>query len=99
MPLCFPLNRHMVCGSLPLRTPPVRACYALFLAGAVVVALPPRCIGQTDTTPDPKSTRLNSSHSQISYAVFWLKKNDLRLPQIMLIIETSCDFVVATIPT
>src|SRR2546427_8520991 len=26
------------------------------------------------TTPDRKSTRLNSSHSQISYAVFCLKK-------------------------
>src|SRR2546430_8382577 len=28
---------------------------------------------------DRKSTRLNSSHSQISYAVFCLKKNQLRL--------------------
>src|SRR2546427_6769680 len=27
-----------------------------------------------DTTQDRKSTRLNSSHSQISYAVFCLKK-------------------------
>src|SRR5438270_8574037 len=27
--------------------------------------------------PDRKSTRLNSSHSQISYAVFWLKKKSL----------------------
>src|SRR2546430_13710537 len=27
--------------------------------------------------PDRKSTRLNSSHSQISYAVFCLKKNKL----------------------
>src|SRR2546427_6845592 len=33
---------------------------------------------------DRKSTRLNSSHSQISYAVFCLKKkkkNELRLPR------------------
>src|SRR2546427_9363540 len=29
---------------------------------------------RTDTTRDRKSTRLNSSHSQISYAVFCLKK-------------------------
>src|SRR6201993_5355825 len=29
---------------------------------------------------DRKSTRLNSSHSQISYAVFCLKKNDLSSP-------------------
>src|SRR2546430_6055002 len=28
----------------------------------------------TSTNPDRKSTRLNSSHSQISYAVFCLKK-------------------------
>src|SRR5688572_32585771 len=28
----------------------------------------------TDARPDRKSTRLNSSHSQISYAVFCLKK-------------------------
>src|SRR3712207_8684577 len=27
------------------------------------------------TTPDRKSTRLNSSHANISYAVFWLQKN------------------------
>src|SRR2546427_8609866 len=31
---------------------------------------PPRC----ECGPDRKSTRLNSSHSQISYAVFCLKK-------------------------
>src|SRR2546427_7357721 len=29
---------------------------------------------------DRKSTRLNSSHSQISYAVFCLKKKKLKLP-------------------
>src|SRR2546430_7327778 len=35
---------------------------------------------QTDTT-DRKSTRLNSSHSQISYAVFCLKKQNRFLQQ------------------
>src|SRR2546430_15428156 len=30
--------------------------------------------GRHQTQPDRKSTRLNSSHSQISYAVFCLKK-------------------------
>src|SRR2546427_7779937 len=30
---------------------------------------------------DRKSTRLNSSHSQISYAVFCLKKKKIRLPE------------------
>src|SRR2546429_7201833 len=31
------------------------------------------------TTRDRKSTRLNSSHGYISYAVFCLKKNNIRL--------------------
>src|SRR2546430_5555772 len=31
-------------------------------------------VGSRSTTSDRKSTRLNSSHSQISYAVFCLKK-------------------------
>src|SRR2546430_3451914 len=34
--------------------------------------------------PDRKSTRLNSSHSQISYAVFCLKKNKVLLDGIPL---------------
>src|SRR5688572_31555110 len=33
-----------------------------------------RCGGRTCSRSDRKSTRLNSSHSQISYAVFCLKK-------------------------
>src|SRR5688572_31360779 len=33
-----------------------------------------RLIGQRHEAEDRKSTRLNSSHSQISYAVFCLKK-------------------------
>src|SRR2546430_12155514 len=32
-----------------------------------------------DALPDRKSTRLNSSHSQISYAVFCLKKKKITL--------------------
>src|SRR3712207_7107568 len=32
--------------------------------------------------PDRKSTRLNSSHANISYAVFCLKKQPLTLPQL-----------------
>src|SRR2546427_4790465 len=36
---------------------------------------PPRCLGiDLESIADRKSTRLNSSHSQISYAVFCLKK-------------------------
>src|SRR2546430_12378161 len=33
-----------------------------------------------DYKPDRKSTRLNSSHSQISYAVFCLKKKKTKTP-------------------
>src|SRR2546427_1926541 len=33
---------------------------------------------ESAATPDRKSTRLNSSHSQISYAVFCLKKKNRR---------------------
>src|SRR2546428_8364017 len=36
--------------------------------------------GDTRTGGDRKSTRLNSSHDQISYAVFCLKKKNARLP-------------------
>src|SRR2546430_6055420 len=35
-------------------------------------------LGEFGRTPDRKSTRLNSSHSQISYAVFCLKKKKNR---------------------
>src|SRR3712207_8943867 len=33
--------------------------------------------GHLGERPDRKSTRLNSSHANISYAVFWLKKKTL----------------------
>src|SRR5688572_31304381 len=36
------------------------------------------CTSGSITTQDRKSTRLNSSHSQISYAVFCLKKKKKR---------------------
>src|SRR2546427_9309798 len=45
--------------------------YALIAQGG---ALSP-----ASTTSDRKSTRLNSSHSQISYAVFCLKKKNERI--------------------
>src|SRR2546430_11529953 len=52
---------------------------------------------------DRKSTRLNSSHSQISYAVFCLKKkNDTTLPQSPCILwQNSIDTltIIATVPT
>src|SRR2546430_7809011 len=38
-----------------------------------------RCCGRRAQREDRKSTRLNSSHSQISYAVFCLKKKKKKL--------------------
>src|SRR2546427_4386839 len=46
---------------------------ARFAAASARVALA-RAVGVASTLQDRKSTRLNSSHSQISYAVFCLKK-------------------------
>src|SRR5947207_12630093 len=37
--------------------------------------------GRGDDRPDRKSTRLNSSHTVISYAVFCLKKKKKKIPQ------------------
>src|SRR2546427_3821521 len=44
------------------------------LAATSMVHVPYKGGGQAVTDVDRKSTRLNSSHSQISYAVFCLKK-------------------------
>src|SRR2546430_14081351 len=51
----------------------------------------PGCTGRNRSRPDRKSTRLNSSHSQISYAVFCLKKknNTLLFVQALRLILTS----------
>src|SRR3712207_7264254 len=46
-----------------------------------------RCALRLVLAGDRKSTRLNSSHANISYAVFCLKKNNItHLPSIFLII-------------
>src|SRR2546427_1876572 len=56
----------------------------------VVIGDPPRCTSRMAS--DRKSTRLNSSHSQISYAVFCLKKKKTIYrthPQILQLKTTS----------
>src|SRR5438034_2499693 len=68
------------------RTPPVRDADARGSAGRPVVAdhpeqaggIPPslRRLRSGQGRPDRKSTRLNSSHTVISYAVFCLKKKN-----------------------
>src|SRR5256886_11420991 len=45
-------------------------------AGGTEIKKVPFAISQVDRSQDRKSTRLNSSHSQISYAVFCLKKKN-----------------------
>src|SRR3712207_9401559 len=40
------------------------------------------CLRPTDSSTDRKSTRLNSSHANISYAVFCLKKKKQKLHQV-----------------
>src|SRR5206468_7006798 len=44
-----------------------------YMPGQVLVTSS-SCLGPCEQGPDRKSTRLNSSHDQISYAVFCLKK-------------------------
>src|SRR5688572_32321956 len=58
------------------RMPPRAGSVRPLMVDAPLVVIDPR-----DATPklkDRKSTRLNSSHSQISYAVFCLKKKKKR---------------------
>src|SRR2546430_8851512 len=63
LPICSRASTER-CAAVNL--PPVHRCASTRLALAGSVA----CF------PDRKSTRLNSSHSQISYAVFCLKKKN-----------------------
>src|SRR5689334_24686117 len=46
---------------------------------------------------DRKSTRLNSSHSSISYAVFCLKKKKQHYPRTN--VRTDCDYNQTELPT
>src|SRR5688572_31822219 len=71
MPGLTPVN---VPGSIASADPTIPRSYVEFIEGAYVGALGrlPSCFEAQ--AEDRKSTRLNSSHSQISYAVFCLKK-------------------------
>src|SRR3712207_7512168 len=51
-----------------------RAAAFVYAAAARKHASLPRCTDTSYSTADRKSTRLNSSHANISYAVFCLKK-------------------------
>src|SRR5256886_4349276 len=52
---------------------------APFGGGQGMVMKPEPIFAAVEDLQDRKSTRLNSSHSQISYAVFCLKKKNIRL--------------------
>src|SRR2546422_5789474 len=59
--------------SMYLRMPGNCLKYCLMISAASLRGMPRRC-----AKPDRKSTRLNSSHGYISYAVFCLKKKKHR---------------------
>src|SRR3712207_7351807 len=65
----LPLS-HLVSAGVP--TPAANALHQL-------AAWPPLPTHQAQRRQDRKSTRLNSSHANISYAVFCLKKNKIYL--------------------
>src|SRR2546427_2349522 len=67
--------------------PPGRRC-ARIAAGDEFFRLPARHV--VEPGADRKSTRLNSSHSQISYAVFCLKKKKKRDKNTTLAHWSSC---------
>src|SRR2546430_12777355 len=80
------------------RSAPARASARLALHAAPGACVPVCSVPRTDR----KSTRLNSSHSQISYAVFCLKKKndtyigmslpeqDLLIPAAPILATTTC---------
>src|SRR5258705_8560296 len=65
--------------SLLLRRPPGREAYP-----GDVFYLHSRLLERAAKLKDRKSTRLNSSHLGISYAVFCLKKKKKKIPTILL---------------
>src|SRR2546421_335789 len=52
------------------------------------------CGGFVARQSDRKSTRLNSSHDQISYAVFCLKKKKTQIILLVLILYIYCSFTI-----
>src|SRR3712207_7409309 len=76
------LNRTSIGSSTHMGKVIATAVIAVIVFVGVLFAL--QQYGQTDGPLDRKSTRLNSSHANISYAVFCLKKKNRstrRLPK------------------
>src|SRR2546430_10327298 len=62
-----------------------------FRAAARGRGAPPERAGAVRARPDRKSTRLNSSHSQMSYAVFCLKTKTTLCLQALTVTEVNGD--------
>src|SRR3989442_10803488 len=69
-----PLEYHVTVRGLSARRGPPAAAAALYEEDAERKQARQRLADQLRIAPDRKSTRLNSSHVRISYAVFCLKK-------------------------
>src|SRR5438876_6681415 len=84
-----PCVTHLFRAPFFLTNPPPTETYTLSLHDALPIYPaarveggdldPSRGAGDRDRRVDRKSTRLNSSHPSISYAVFCLKKKNLRV--------------------
>src|SRR5438270_12868751 len=84
----YPVLIDVIFFFLMLRRPPRSTLFpytTLFRSGAPLCHSTSRAdhcrAGRSSRTPDRKSTRLNSSHSQISYAVFCLKKKKNKIDE------------------
>src|SRR5256885_14807839 len=70
------LNERELCEQLGVSRTPLREAIKLLAAEGLADLLPNRGAIAVKLSEDRKSTRLNSSHLVISYAVFCLKKKN-----------------------
>src|SRR5688572_30990206 len=70
-------ERHRLPSALTVRAGPTATLSDLIVTGRFFNLTPAVAAQKKPGAPDRKSTRLNSSHSQISYAVFCLKKKNV----------------------
>src|SRR2546429_7101647 len=73
---------------------PISSCSAYLMSAADSLVMPSTCALSNCT--DRKSTRLNSSHGYISYAVFCLKKKKTNEKRTALHLRVKDDNIAAT---